>query len=409
MQMTNNTSSLLAHETISDVATCRRQGVKWSPFTHTNFRIGIVVGRNDGPGDHVLALSNPASSCCAVALTFLHPENVNVEEWCIKHRVDAVPRVVDLDMLLNNPMVDGVYISGAADNHADVIERALLADKHVLVDDPITTSVDEYCRLVNLAHSRKRHLQNTTMFVYHYAVREFLAYVLHEQRFGEIRNVDTCFDINSKVTRFYGFESDESSGCINDLCRYCAIMGLLVFQRSKRNALTAQVTNVELDANGNPLHCICQVKFEGDALLTMDCSYVTYSGTRQSVDVHSDSHAASMGDFAFASNSLACFRLYEKPSSDKSQQQQQHEEIAKRGESIDVDGGPLQEVSGWRKFAELSTNAYLEDEMDNKPLLGRYEFTYAAVQSQNIVAALTQSLKDGCTEVKLADLNLEIP
>ncbi len=140
----------------------------------------------------------------------------------------------------------------------------------------------------------------------------------------------------------------------------------------------------------------------------MDCSYVTYSGTRQSVDVHSDSHAASMGDFAFASNCLACFRLYEKPSSDKSQQEQ-HEEIAKRGESIDVDGGPLQEVSGWRKFAELSTNAYLEDEMDNKPLLGRYEFTYAAVQSQNIVAALTQSLKDGCTEVKLADLNLEIP
>lgn len=101
------------------------------------------------------------------------------------------------------------------------------------------------------------------MFVYHYAVREFLAYVLDEQRFGEIRNVDTCFDINSKVTRFYGFESDESSGCIDDLCRYCAIMGLLVFQRSKRNASTAQVTNVELDANGNPLHCICQVKFEG--------------------------------------------------------------------------------------------------------------------------------------------------
>jgi hypothetical protein len=114
-----------------------------------------------------------------------------------------------------------------------------------------------------------------------------------------------------------------------------------------------------------------------------------------------------MGDFAFASNSLACFRLYEKTSPDSSQRQL--EEVAKRGESIDVDGGPLQEVSGWRKFAELSTNAYLDDEMDKKPLLGRYEFTYAAVQSQNIVAALTQSLKEGCTEVKLLDLDLEIP
>ncbi len=142
----------------------------------------------------------------------------------------------------------------------------------------------------------------------------------------------------------------------------------------------------------------------------MDCSYATYPGTRQSVDVHSDSHSASMGDFAFASNSLACFRLYETPSSNSSQRRQQvEEEVAKRGESIDVDGGPIQEASGWRKFAELSTNAYRDDEMDDKALLGRYEFTYAAVQSQNIVAALTQSLNEGLVEVKLPDLDLEIP
>ncbi len=114
MQMTNNASSLLANDALSDSG-CSRQGFKWSPFTQSKFRIGIVVGRNDGPGDHVLALSNPASSCCASALTFLHPENVDVKEWCIKHRVVEVPRVDNLDMLLNNPMIDGVYISGAAE------------------------------------------------------------------------------------------------------------------------------------------------------------------------------------------------------------------------------------------------------------------------------------------------------
>lgn len=379
---------------------------------HSKFRIGIVVGGNDGPEDHVLALSNPASACCAKAMTFLHPEKVDAEEWCVKHRVDGILQVEGLDMLLTNPTIDGIYISGAADNHADIIEKALLAGKHVLVDDPITTSVEEYCRLVNLAHSQKKHLQSTTMFVYHYAVQEFLACILDEQVFGEIRKVDTCFDINRKVTHSYGIglSDGECGGCINDLCRYCAIMGLLIIQRSKRNARTVQVTSVELDANGKPIHCVGQVKFEGDVVLTMDCSYTSYPGTRQSVDVHSDSHSASMGDFAFASNGLACFRLYETPSSDSPQEQQEPLHVlVKRGESIDVDGGPLQEVSVWRKFAELSTNAYLDDEMDDTHLLGRYEFTYAAVQSQNIVAALTQSLKEGGTEVKLTDLNLEIP
>ena len=151
-----------------------------------------------------------------------------------------------------------------------------------------------------------------------------------------------------------------------------------------------------------------------NAMLTIDCSYITFPGTRQSVDVHSGSHSASMADFAFASNGLACFRLYENPTSQKNTVTSQDLEeepvqLVKRGESIDVDGGPLQEVSVWRKFAELSTNAYLDDEMDDTHVLGRYEFTYAAVQSQNIVAALTQSLKEGCSEVKLSDLHLDIP
>ena len=146
-----------------------------------------------------------------------------------------------------------------------------------------------------------------------------------------------------------------------------------------------------------------------NATLTIDCSYIAFPGTRQSVDVHSDSHSASMADFAFASNGLACFRLYENPTPNDTSREEEPLQVVKRGESIDVDGGPLQEVSVWRKFAELSTNAYRDDEMDDTSVLGRYEFTYAAVQSQNIVEALTQSLKEGCSEVKLRDLDLEIP
>jgi hypothetical protein len=160
------------------------------------------------------------------------------------------------------------------------------------VDDPITTSVDDYCHIINLAHSQKKHLQNSTKFVYHYPVLEFLDCILDEEQFGTIRRVDACFDINRQDARHYGFgipDDDRSNcinnnkqnhnnthynndkkrvpigsyGCIDDLCRCCAVMGLLIFQRDKQKPLTAQVTNVQLDANGNPSHCICRVKFEG--------------------------------------------------------------------------------------------------------------------------------------------------
>ena len=145
----------------------------------------------------------------------------------------------------------------------NVIERALQAGKHVLVDDPVTTSVQDYCRLINLAHSQKKHLQDTTMFVYHHAVREFLTYILDEATFGEIKKVDACFDIHSDDARFRGITSDEQRGCIDDLCRYCVVLGLLVFQRSGRKAISVQVTTVERDERGFPMHCMCRVKFQG--------------------------------------------------------------------------------------------------------------------------------------------------
>ena len=145
----------------------------------------------------------------------------------------------------------------------NIIEKALQAGKHVLVDDPVTTSVQDYCRLINLAHSQKKHLQDTTMFVYHHAVREFLTCILDEAMFGVIKKVDACFDIDSEGARFRGIASDEQRGCIDDLCRYCVVLGLLVFQRSRRKAISAQVTKVERDNQGFPMHCICRVKFQG--------------------------------------------------------------------------------------------------------------------------------------------------
>lgn len=151
-------------------------------------------------------------------------------------------------------------------NKTDIIEKALKAGKHVLADDPIATSVQDYCRLINLAHAQKKHLQDTTMFVYHHAVREFMSSILDVEKFGEIKKVDACFDINIKDARFHGITADERRGCIGDLCRYCAVLGVLIFQRSGRKALSAQVTTVKRDQDGLPAHCICRVKFEGVSL-----------------------------------------------------------------------------------------------------------------------------------------------
>ena len=163
-------------------------------------------------------------------------------------------------------------------NKVALIEQALRAGKHVLADDPITTSVEEYCRLINVAHACRLHLQDTTMFVYHHAVREFLQSVLVAKRgeFGEIRKVDACFDINPKDPRFRGvIEADGRRGCLGDLCRYCAVIGTLIYTRSNRKALSAQVLAKQLDDQGLPSHAVCVVNFEGVSIECLDrCIHV---------------------------------------------------------------------------------------------------------------------------------------
>jgi hypothetical protein len=114
-----------------------------------------------------------------------------------------------------------------------------------------------------------------------------------------------------------------------------------------------------------------------------------------------------MGDFVFSSHSFACYRVYEKSIVDG-------KPFLAVGEAIDVEGGPLQEVQVWRRFAQLSTNAYHEDELEppfmvDQGLFRRYDFIYAAVQSQNIVSALTKSMKSGGQTIILDDLDVKIP
>ena len=110
-----------------------------------------------------------------------------------------------------------------------------------------------------------------------------------------------------------------------------------------------------------------------------------------------------MSDFVFSSHSLACYRLYQKSVING-------KVVVEQGESIDVEGGPLQEVSVWIRFAELSSNAYTgAEESSSNALFNRHDFSFSAVQSQNMVGALFESLRNGCKEVKLAELNLDIP
>jgi hypothetical protein len=96
----------------------RNPSIMWCPINH-EFQIGLIVAStNEMAGDHIIALANPASSCNMVALTLLEETNNDddVADWCKRHRIESGTivhwGVAGMDAILNDPTIDGVYVTG---------------------------------------------------------------------------------------------------------------------------------------------------------------------------------------------------------------------------------------------------------------------------------------------------------
>ncbi len=87
--------------------------------------------------------------------------------------------------------VDAVVIATPVGSHFQLAKEALLHDKHVLVEKPLTSGNREALELIALAENRKRVLMVGHTFVYHPAV-EFLRQLVRSGELGEIYYIDSA-------------------------------------------------------------------------------------------------------------------------------------------------------------------------------------------------------------------------
>jgi predicted dehydrogenase len=89
----------------------------------------------------------------------------------LSRRYPAVRTGGDFNELIADPEVDAVVIATPTASHFELALRSLRGGKHVLVEKPMTTTVDEGRRLVAEAESRSRTLMVDHTFIYTPAVR----------------------------------------------------------------------------------------------------------------------------------------------------------------------------------------------------------------------------------------------
>lgn len=75
-----------------------------------------------------------------------------------------------VDQVLSDPEVSGIAIATPAETHGELVRRALLAGKDVLVEKPLCLSVEEGQKLVTLAAEQHRVLMVGHLLWYHPAV-----------------------------------------------------------------------------------------------------------------------------------------------------------------------------------------------------------------------------------------------
>ena len=108
----------------------------------------------------------------------------------------ALETTSDVDRLFDDDQIDAVVIATPVSTHYSIAKRALEADKHVLVEKPMTTTVAEAEDLVRLAAKRQRCLMVDHTFLFNPAIRT-IKELVQSGKLGDI----LYYDSTSKTLR----------------------------------------------------------------------------------------------------------------------------------------------------------------------------------------------------------------
>ncbi len=92
--------------------------------------------------------------------------------------------------VFNNPKIEAVVIATPVSSHFILAKEALLKNKHVLIEKPMTTSVKEAEKLIEIALEKNKVLLVDHIFLYNGAVRKIKEYI-KKKHLGELKYIDS--------------------------------------------------------------------------------------------------------------------------------------------------------------------------------------------------------------------------
>lgn len=154
--------------------------------------------------------------------------------------------------LLADKNIDAVYIPLPPGLHYEWAKKALLADKHVLLEKPFCTNVQDTEALLKLAEQRHLAVHENYMFLYHKQLVE-IKKMLADGELGEIRLMRMAFGFPKRGEDDFRYNRELGGGALLDCGGYPVRLALELLGDSAKvvQASLSQPIGYAVDLYGN--------------------------------------------------------------------------------------------------------------------------------------------------------------
>lgn len=138
---------------------------------------------------HAFAGAMPVVECATI-LAVASRDIDRAEQFA---NIYSIPTIYDnYDALLADPLIDAVYIANPHRFHFDTIKAAIIANKHILCEKPLTVTENQAIQLFDLARQRKVLLMEA-MWTRYLPVWQAIQQQLSNKAIGDISHVTSSF------------------------------------------------------------------------------------------------------------------------------------------------------------------------------------------------------------------------
>jgi len=201
-------------------------------------------------------------------LEYVCEKNEELVSKC-KQMYPAVHVVSDYNLLLKDKSLDGIVIATPVDSHFELAKLALENNKHVLVEKPLTDSLDKAKQLQALSESKGKVLMVDHTFLYTGAIR-YLKKHLEQGEYGKINYIDST-RINLGL-----FQHD-----VNVLWDLAPHDISIVSYLTGKRPTSLQATGISHTDNGIENIAFLTLKYDDKLIVHFNCSWVSPVKMRQ--------------------------------------------------------------------------------------------------------------------------------